>query len=164
MNTKIAVLALLAVLAVAASAAPVSQTKYLEYFEDWDAPNRLGASWTSCGGANDKFKISSVVVTPEPIVKGGDLKVTFNGVLASNVTAGEMNLSMKWGFLTVLTQTVDVCTVDPTAPCPLAAGQLSISSVSAIPASTPSGTYTATIKVTDQTKTQISCVTLNLSI
>jgi len=120
--------------------------------------------WTSCGTASDHFTIDNVVVTPSTPVKGELVIVSATGTLNEEVTAGNVHVTVKYGFITLINQNVDFCSSENPVPCPVPAGTYTHTVNATIPANAPSGTYKANIVATDQNSQEIACidVTLNL--
>ena len=102
-------------------------------------------------------KLNKVVIDPDPPQKGKDIKVTANVTTckktvillsfvnsfsffpASTVTGGSIKIEVKWGFLKVVDQTVQVCDVlkESNLKCPLSAGTYSASQTVSLPSETP---------------------------
>ncbi|EFA83724.1 hypothetical protein PPL_02791 [Heterostelium album PN500] len=118
--------------------------------------------WSNCGNPNDIFQISSVSIVPDPPAKGKDLTVTIGGSLSETLTGGNAHVSVKYGFITILNKDEPICQTNSPIPCPIEAGPLSKTFTAAIPSNTPSGSYKANIVITDQNKSQIACINVNL--
>lgn len=59
--------------------------------------------------------------------------------LAAAITGGSIEVKLKWGFVQVLDQKVDLCDTlkDAKLECPLAAGSYTVSQGAAIPGEAP---------------------------
>ncbi|XP_004344261.1 phospholipid transfer protein [Capsaspora owczarzaki ATCC 30864] len=162
MKAAFVAIAFLGLVALAA-ARPVANTN--GDFSNWALDpsfELLGDVWSNCSAASDHLHIINVQITPDPPVKGKSVTIAAAGNLDKNITSGSINLSIKFGIIPVLSKSVDLCTVDPTHPCPLPAGPIVISQTEDIPSSVPSGHYTGTVKVTDQDNQEVACIDLDL--
>ncbi|GAM27390.1 hypothetical protein SAMD00019534_105650 [Acytostelium subglobosum LB1] len=121
--------------------------------------------WSNCGTANDHFQIQKVVITPDPPVKGQSLNVTATGQLNEAVTGGNAHLLIKYGFITIINQNEDICSI-PNSPyqCPISAGDYQRSVIGNIPSNVPSGKYTGNVVFTDQNNQEIACISLDLTL
>eukprot|EP01112_Ceratiomyxa_fruticulosa_P022583 TRINITY_DN831_c0_g1_i1.p1 TRINITY_DN831_c0_g1~~TRINITY_DN831_c0_g1_i1.p1 ORF type:complete len:157 (-),score=41.49 TRINITY_DN831_c0_g1_i1:158-628(-) len=119
--------------------------------------------WSDCGTSSDHFQIGTVSIIPDPPVKGQPLTVSVSGTLNEEVTAGNISIYVKYGFITILKQTDNICDQDY-LPCPIQAGPYTHNITETIPADTPSGHYTGQVQAIDQNKQEILCVSLNLQL
>eukprot|EP01133_Synstelium_polycarpum_P017113 gene17113-20384_t len=118
--------------------------------------------WTNCGGDSDHFQIGNVVITPDPPTKGESINITASGTLNEQVTAGNVHVLLKYGFITLINQNINLCESESPFPCPIASGAYEKSVVLTIPDSAPSGTYKGHISITDQNDQEIACIDLDL--
>ncbi|KAN0009655.1 hypothetical protein ACTFIU_006952 [Dictyostelium citrinum] len=116
----------------------------------------LGDIWTNCG-PNEKFKITSVSIVPDPPVKGKLITISGSGVLGENVTSGEVAILVKFGLITLINEKKDICTF-PGSPltCPIKSGEYTHSVNFTIPEAAPNGKYTGHVSVTDQDSSEIA--------
>lgn len=121
--------------------------------------------WTSCGSATDDFQVANVRITPDPPKIGQAVNVSVSGTLKTAVTSGSVDVTIKYGSITLIHQTLDLCeVVDKTAyRCPFAAGPLTISLSQTIPSIAPPGDYTGHITISDQNSHEVACVNLKLT-
>lgn len=122
---------------------------------------------TSCGGASDILALESVVLSPYPIQKGKDIKITASGVLAEALESGAYaKMDVKLGFIPILSQNFDICeeAAKSGKSCPLAKGTQSIEVSKSIPGSVPSATINVEIHVFTKDNKQVSCLSGKLKI
>eukprot|EP01132_Coremiostelium_polycephalum_P010771 gene10771-13188_t len=120
--------------------------------------------WTNCGSSSDHFQISSVSITPDPPVKGQLLTVTASGNLDETITAGNVHILVKYGFITLINQNENFCSSDNPIPCPVQPGSYSHTVNATIPGNAPSGKYTGNVVVTDQNNQEVACIDLSFSL
>eukprot|EP01111_Echinosteliopsis_oligospora_P018566 TRINITY_DN85_c0_g2_i1.p1 TRINITY_DN85_c0_g2~~TRINITY_DN85_c0_g2_i1.p1 ORF type:complete len:142 (-),score=23.97 TRINITY_DN85_c0_g2_i1:77-502(-) len=119
--------------------------------------------WTSCGSSSDHFSIGTVTITPDPPVKGQNITVSATGTLNEQVPNGTVTLLVKYDtFITILKKTETLCQPEYGVDCPLPAGPYTRTISELIPASTPSGHYTANVVLNDQNNQEIACINLDL--
>eukprot|EP01113_Clastostelium_recurvatum_P025195 TRINITY_DN302_c0_g1_i4.p1 TRINITY_DN302_c0_g1~~TRINITY_DN302_c0_g1_i4.p1 ORF type:complete len:140 (-),score=56.26 TRINITY_DN302_c0_g1_i4:144-563(-) len=117
--------------------------------------------WTNCGTAADDLKISNVAITPDPPVKGQNLSVELDGTLSTTITGGNLAISIKYGFITVIDKTVPFCSEEK---CPVNAGPYTQKITEMLPSDAPSGKYTGKLTGTDQSGKEIACATFTVSL
>jgi len=122
----------------------------------------VGDIWSSCAKAGDVLSGLSVVITPDPPVKGQDVKVSAKGTLSTAVTSGNVNIQISVLGIPVINENKDICTIDPSISCPFPAGPVSITVTQSIPSSVPSGDYAGKVVITDQSGAEVTCVDLKL--
>jgi len=127
----------------------------------------LSDIWTSCGAATDEFKIGSVVIKPDPPIKGQAITITVTGTLANKVANGTISLDLKFGPITIFNHVEPLCLELLNITCPVPAGAFSrVVAPGPIPASTPSGTYTAHAVFTDTSSgsKEIACINVDVKL
>ncbi|KAM9980294.1 hypothetical protein ACTFIZ_006549 [Dictyostelium cf. discoideum] len=120
--------------------------------------------WTNCG-PNEKFKITSVSIVPDPPVKGKLITISGSGVLGENLTSGQVSILVKFGLITLINEKKDICTL-PGSPykCPIKEGEYSHTVNFTIPEAAPNGKYTGHVSVTDQDSSEIACIDVSISL
>ena len=134
------------------------------------------ASWADCGSASDKGKITSGKISPNPIVKGQNIKLIGGGNLLESLTTGTYTVAISFDGLTILTHTHSVCGTDSFAlplglgnvqvqgiSCPAKPGPISVTQVIPYPAGAPSGVIKAHITAKDTANQQLFCFDLNMN-
>lgn len=117
----------------------------------------------SCASGS-KASITALDLAPYPVVKGQPLTVTASGTLGEVLTAGTYNLIVKFLGIQIFTQSGDICTLDPSFACPVAAGPINLKDSATIPNIAPSGSYEITLNATDQNGADLLCVVIPLQI
>jgi cathepsin B len=120
--------------------------------------------YTNCGTGNDHIVIKSVSASPFPPTKGSPITVNATGVLDEGVTSGNYELKVSYLGIPLLDKKGDLCTLDPSFPCPFKAGPITISKTETIPSVAPSGAYDIQLSATDQNGQQLLCISLNVTI
>jgi len=114
--------------------------------------------------ASMTFAVSSIDVTPFPPVRGKTVQIVATGTLAEQITAGNFEVDVSLGGITVLKQTGDLCKLSSGASCPTAAGPLSVTYDMAVPLLSPDGTYTIKFRGTQQTGKTVLCITASFEL
>ena len=134
------------------------------------------ASFSNCGTASDKGKITSGVISPNPIVKGQNIKLTGSGQLLESVTAGTYTVTITYNGLTILSHTHSLCGDDSFPlplglgtvkvqgiPCPSKPGPVTITQIIPYPLSAPAGAIKAHVTAKDSANQQLMCFDLNMN-
>jgi len=111
-----------------------------------------------------KATITSLDLSPYPIVKGAPLTVDAVGTLGEQLTAGGYTLLVKFLGIQIFQQTGDICTLDPSFACPVPAGPISIKDTATIPSIAPAGSYEITLNATDQNGAVLLCAVIPIQI
>jgi len=114
------------------------------------------------GTSNDDFTIGSVTITPDPPVKGQNITVALKGTMNKQVQSGNVHVDFKYSIVTILDKTEPLCTAPVT--CPIAAGPFGMSVTEMIPSDAPSGSYSGTANITDQSGNEIACAKIALKL
>eukprot|EP00030_Apusomonadida_sp_AF-17_P004198 a508552_2180.p1 GENE.a508552_2180~~a508552_2180.p1 ORF type:complete len:157 (+),score=66.35 a508552_2180:36-473(+) len=124
------------------------------------APAVLGISWTSCGTTADHLHVSSIQISPETPVAGGEIAVTIDGTLDEPVNAGTVSLQFLWGHVAVANKDMPLCGAVGSmgATCPVPAGAFSHKSTFTLPQDIPHGSYTGKIRAVDENNEEILCL------
>jgi len=117
--------------------------------------------YTNCSSPSAHFHIDTISITPDPPKKGQHLQVTASGRLDKTITAGNVNIQIKYLGVVVVNENEDICKIAPKPGCPIAAGAYKQSAGADIPGSVPGGRYTGSIKITDQDKQEVACINLD---
>ncbi|KAJ5071796.1 phosphatidylglycerol/phosphatidylinositol transfer protein [Anaeramoeba ignava] len=121
--------------------------------------------WTDCSQAGDDFKITDVVITPNPPVKGQPMTAEIKGALSKTITGGTAELMVYYNGIKLLDITKDICTIDPDLPCPINANpSVDLKFTETIPSYVPSGKYTGQAVMKDQDGKEIVCVKFDLNL
>jgi hypothetical protein len=99
----------------------------------------LGEFWKDCSSSTDIGKINNIMFNPDPPKKGESLNVVANFTLTEQVTSGNVEIAVKWGFIPIK-KTENLCDLIQQAgqTCPIAAGSHQITTSVDIPSDIPS--------------------------
>ncbi|KAJ5172726.1 MD-2-related lipid-recognition [Penicillium capsulatum] len=111
--------------------------------------------------ADHLLEIDRVDLSPNPPKPGTTLNIKASGVLKETVEKGAtVNLEVKWGLITLVKQTVDLCdqikNVDLT--CPLENGDLVLEKQVDLPKQIPPGKYSVLADVYTKDQKQVTCL------
>ncbi|KAJ5320000.1 hypothetical protein PENANT_c051G00492 [Penicillium antarcticum] len=112
--------------------------------------------------ASYRLEIESVDLTPNPPQAGQKLIISAEGTLLDRVEKGaKVNLEVKWGLITLISQTVDLCdelkNVD--MACPLEKGKMVLTKEVELPKQIPPGSYSVLADVYNKDLKQVTCLT-----
>ncbi|KAJ5071794.1 phosphatidylglycerol/phosphatidylinositol transfer protein [Anaeramoeba ignava] len=118
--------------------------------------------WSDCSKPDDDFKISNVVITPDPPVKGQPVTADIQGNLNKTITGGTAHLTISYNGIKLLDETKNICEL---TTCPIDSNpNADFKYTATIPSSIPSGNYTGQIVLTDQDSDEIGCVSFALNL
>ncbi|KAJ5881656.1 uncharacterized protein N7529_000328 [Penicillium soppii] len=108
-----------------------------------------------------KLDIESVDLSPNPPLPGKKLIISAKGTLLERIEKGAtVNLEVKWGLITLIKQTVDLCeelkNVD--LECPLEKGKMVLTKEVELPKQIPPGKYSVLADVYNQADQQVTCL------
>ncbi|OGE53781.1 hypothetical protein PENARI_c007G08400 [Penicillium arizonense] len=111
--------------------------------------------------ASYRLEIESVDLTPNPPLAGEKLIISATGTLLDRVEKGAtVNLEVKWGLITLIKQTVDLCdeleNVD--LSCPLEKGKMVLKKEVELPKQIPPGKYSVLADVYNKDLKQVTCL------
>lgn len=128
----------------------------------------LGDIWSNCGSADDIGKIGGVSVSPDPPKKGADLTVDANVTISEQVTKGSIAVKLQYFVLgipvTVVDDTLEICSTDTGLTCPLDAGEHDIKFSREIPGNSPGGKYKGNAVATSSNGKRIICIDLEFNL
>ena len=121
----------------------------------------IGATVTDCSKGESLFTLTSMILTPDPPVRGQNSTLRLSMNVPEGVNNGTVTYTVTYNYLP-LSPTVDnLC--DTTVPCPIAVGNLD--TVSSYPFdNTLSGSLVVRINWNDLTGRSLLCVSLNLKL
>ncbi|KAJ5547980.1 Phosphatidylglycerol/phosphatidylinositol transfer protein [Penicillium frequentans] len=119
-----------------------------------------------CGNPDSyTLKIDSVTLSPNPPKRiGQKLTITASGTVGDEVVKGAyVNLVVKYGLITLISQTADLCeqlgNVD--LQCPLKEGKMVLTKEVELPKQIPPGKYSVMADVYNEDDTQVTCLEAN---
>jgi len=123
--------------------------------------------WSDCGSTEDMATLNSVVVSPDPPVKGVPLTFTFDMTLKEDLVGGTIDLDLKAGDIipVPIKETDDLCeTFSDIGSCPVSAGPLSFSFEETVPKLFPEKHVHGTIQLTHSDSRNIACIKLDTTL
>lgn len=93
--------------------------------------------------------------------KGSNITLSVTGADSTQITGGSVDVEVKYGIITLLKHTYDLCTLLNETPykCPIAPFASKTITVSeTLPSEAPSGKYSGSAKATDQSGNEIACI------
>jgi len=118
-----------------------------------------------CGDPDSyTLKIDSVTLSPNPPKAGQKLTITASGTVGEKVVEGAyVNLVVKYGLITLISQTADLCdqleNVD--LKCPLEKGKMVLTKEVELPKQIPPGKYSVLADVYNDDDKQVTCLEAN---
>ncbi|TPX30113.1 hypothetical protein SmJEL517_g06246 [Synchytrium microbalum] len=119
------------------------------------------ATTTLCGTDDDIFTVESIILTPDPPVKGQSLVIEARGYLKEDVVAGSVaDVKVKLGLIKLFEQRLDLCEeikrID--VECPILKGYQVIERTIDLPNELPAGKYNLHLNATNADDLPITCV------
>ncbi|KAJ6088802.1 MD-2-related lipid-recognition [Penicillium sp. IBT 16267x] len=118
-----------------------------------------------CGNPDSySLKIDSVTLSPNPPKAGQKLTITASGTVGETIVEGAyVNLVVKYGLITLISQTADLCeqlgNVD--LKCPLEKGKMVLTKEVELPKQIPPGKYSVLADVYNDDDKQVTCLEAN---
>ncbi|CAN4113932.1 unnamed protein product [Withania somnifera] len=110
--------------------------------------------------ANYDVKVSGIDITPYPVSGGKKTTFSISANTGKNLTGGSLVIDVKYLFFHVHQETINLC---KETSCP-AFGNFVISHSQELPGFTPPGPYYLTMKMMDEKKKILSCISFGFSI
>lgn len=111
------------------------------------------------------LELTSLVISPNPPVKGENLTVSGVGFLSADVTEGAyVEVDVRYGYIKLLHQTFDLCEEmgEVDLECPLEKGVHQITKSVEIPAEVPPGKYVVYARAYTKDDEFIACITASV--
>jgi len=134
--------------------------------DDFDVPGQSPLKFCEADRANDIITIDEVILTPNPPQAGATLIIQASGTVKQTIEEGAyVNLQVKYGYIKLLDQTVDLCeqvkNVD--LECPIEKGKISIIKDIELPKEIPPGKYVVNADVYSVDDEHITCLTATVT-
>ena len=125
-----------------------------------------GDIWSDCSSSVAHLKNLNVSITPDPPVKGVKLNIGITGTLDEDLTAGSLNVWIKFLGIKIVNKHYDLCAeaAKTDTPCPIAAGAFNISIPESIPEATPTGHYLGQVSMADPKGEEVTCIDLDFKL
>ncbi|KAJ3448682.1 phosphatidylglycerol/phosphatidylinositol transfer protein [Anaeramoeba flamelloides] len=117
-------------------------------------------SWELCSSSEkDILTVKTVSIVPEPIQKGKNVTITFDGTLSEAIKdPANIHLEVYMSGIKIFTKDMDMCTAQNDVPCPISAGEHKLSQSFEVPAFVPTGEFTGKIVATNYDKKEVICI------
>lgn len=117
-------------------------------------------TWDDCGTDTTDLKVTNVVLTPDPIIKGNNFTINIytSGVA---VSGGTISFDVYFSGIKVFSDNMDIC---KETTCPLPAGTSKITHSQTLPAVTPSGNYAIKATGKDLSGKSLLCTEIKFSV
>eukprot|EP01098_Paradermamoeba_levis_P012567 TRINITY_DN552_c0_g2_i1.p1 TRINITY_DN552_c0_g2~~TRINITY_DN552_c0_g2_i1.p1 ORF type:complete len:158 (-),score=64.64 TRINITY_DN552_c0_g2_i1:105-578(-) len=124
--------------------------------------------WTLCSGDAGHIKVSTFDMKPYPAVAGQNLTSIVTGTVNSDISGGTWNLSIKKGFIPVLSKSGNTCDLvvkcSPKNQCPCSSGDFTASLTITVPSIAFPGSYNGVLEAKDQTGNRLVCLNVVFNI
>jgi len=125
-------------------------------------PKDTPLPFTVCSGAPTDLNINTVYLTPNPPVKGGNIGIQAIGNVDEQLTTGaNFVISVTYMGVNIFSETVDL---SKAVNLPVGPGAITLNYSVLIPSIAPSGAYVVSLTFNDQTGTEITCVSVALTL
>jgi hypothetical protein len=125
------------------------------------ALNSLG-SVSDCSKGTSIFKLTSMVLTPDPPIRGQNSTLSLSMTVPQEVLSGTATYSVIYNYIPLTPKVEDLCFTLPDH-CPIHPGQLN--TYSSVPFDESlSGSITLKIEWKDAANTQLMCVSINVKV
>ncbi|XP_052199436.1 uncharacterized protein LOC127806279 [Diospyros lotus] len=105
--------------------------------------------------------VSGVEISPYPISRGRRTTFSISASTDEVIFGGKVQIDVLYFGINVYSKIHDLC---GKTSCPVAAGDFVISHSQSLPFFTPPGSYTLQMKMEDESKHQLTCITFDFSI
>ncbi|VFQ62586.1 unnamed protein product [Cuscuta campestris] len=114
-----------------------------------------------CSKKNYDVKVSGVDITPSPVQRSVNTTFTISASTDKGIPGGKMQIDVKYWIFNVYSETHELCSE---TSCPISAGNFVLVHTQALPGITPPGSYTLTMKMMDEKKHELACISFDFSI
>ncbi|KAI4322494.1 hypothetical protein L6164_022184 [Bauhinia variegata] len=115
-----------------------------------------------CDGQGDyAVKVSGVKISPNPVARGKPATFQISATTNKDISGGKLVIDVKYFGVQVHQETHDLC---EEVSCPVASGNFVLSHTQTLPSFTPPGSYTLKMKMEDDKKEQLTCISFNFKI
>uniref|UniRef100_A0A7N0V2V8 MD-2-related lipid-recognition domain-containing protein n=1 Tax=Kalanchoe fedtschenkoi TaxID=63787 RepID=A0A7N0V2V8_KALFE len=111
--------------------------------------------------ADYDVKVSGVDIIPYPVERGKPATFRIPATSGKTVTAGKIEIDVSYFGVHIHSETRDLC---EESSCPISAGDFVISHTQVLPGFTPPGSYTLRMRILDENKHQLTCISFQFSI
>ncbi|GAB2274528.1 hypothetical protein Dimus_009296 [Dionaea muscipula] len=106
-------------------------------------------------------KVKGVEISPNPVVSGQPATFSIHASSGKAISGGKVAIDVSYFGVHVHTEIHEFC---EETSCPISAGEFVLSHTQTLPGFTPPGFYTLRMKMEDENKDQLSCISFNFNI
>uniref|UniRef100_A0A5B6ZGZ0 MD-2-related lipid-recognition domain-containing protein n=1 Tax=Davidia involucrata TaxID=16924 RepID=A0A5B6ZGZ0_DAVIN len=110
---------------------------------------------------NYAVKVDGVEISPDPVVTGKPTTFSISASTGKAMSGGKLALEVSYFGIRVHTETHNLC---KETSCPISVGKFVISHTQTLPGLTPPGSYTLKMKMEDENKHQLTCISFIFNI
>ncbi|KAI7991390.1 hypothetical protein LOK49_LG12G01607 [Camellia lanceoleosa] len=111
--------------------------------------------------ANYIVKVDDVEISPYPVATGNPTTFTIKASTDQVLTGGKLSLAVSYFGVKVHSETHNIC---EKTSCPISVGKFVLSHTQTLPALTPPGSYTLKMKMQDEKKHELTCISFKFDI
>lgn len=106
-------------------------------------------------------EVQDIQISPDPIVPGKPATFTISASAGEAISGGKVVIEVSLFGVHVHTESHNLC---EETSCPISGGNFELSHSQMLPGFTPPGSYTLKMKMEDESKHQLTCITFNFNI
>ncbi|GAB4859874.1 hypothetical protein Ancab_011355 [Ancistrocladus abbreviatus] len=106
-------------------------------------------------------KVKGVEISPDPVAIGKPATFSISASTGKAISGGKVVIDVSFFGVHVHTESHDLC---EETSCPISEGNFVLSHTQSLPGFTPPGRYTLKMKMEDERKHQLSCISFNFNI
>ncbi|THG23590.1 hypothetical protein TEA_005015 [Camellia sinensis var. sinensis] len=141
------------------------QATDIKYCSEFTSPAFRFCSREIGAGFNKKtnyvVKVDDVEISPYPVSTGEPTTFTIKASTGQALTGGKMALDVSYFGVKVHSESHSIC---EKTSCPISVGKFVLSHTQTLPGITPPGSYTLKMKMEDEKKHQLTCISFNFNI
>ncbi|KAG8376851.1 hypothetical protein BUALT_Bualt09G0106800 [Buddleja alternifolia] len=106
-------------------------------------------------------KVSGIEINPFPISRGKNTTFEIAATTSEPISGGKLIIDVSYWIFHVHTEEHQLC---KETSCPVSAGDFVVAHSQELPGITPPGSYTLQMKMVDENKKELTCITFDFSI
>ncbi|KAK2655351.1 hypothetical protein Ddye_008403 [Dipteronia dyeriana] len=106
-------------------------------------------------------KVKGVDISPFPITRGKETTFSISATADDRISGGKLVIDVAYFGWSIHSETHELC--DETS-CPVSSGNFVVAHSQVLPGFTPPGSYTLKMRMLDEDKQELTCITFDFSI
>ncbi|KAK3446945.1 hypothetical protein EUGRSUZ_A02564 [Eucalyptus grandis] len=106
-------------------------------------------------------KVSGVEISPSPVARGQPATFSIAATTDEAISGGKLVIDVAYFGWHIHSETHDLCAE---TSCPVTGGDFVVAHSQVLPGFTPPGSYSLTMKMYDESKTELTCIAFDFSI